>query len=138
MKVIDTISASTIGGRDGKGHTSDGKLDVKFSLAKGFGGHGDGITPEHLFAQGYSACFGGAMQYVAGQKKIHLPADFSITVTVRIGQIEDGHFQLEADLTVKADGVDKAVLQELMEVADTVCPYSRAIKGNVPVKLGVA
>jgi osmotically inducible protein OsmC len=138
MKVIDTISASTIGGRDGKGQTSDGKLDVKFSLAKGFGGKGEGITPEHLFAQGYSACFGGAMQYVAGQKKVHLPADFSITVTCRIGQIEDGHFQLEADLTIKADGVDKAVLQELMEVADTVCPYSRAIKGNVPVKLGVA
>jgi Ohr subfamily peroxiredoxin len=138
MKVLDTISATTTGGRDGKGQTSDGKLDVKFSLMKALGGKGDGITPEHLFAQGYSACFGSALQYVAGLKKIHLPTDFSITATTRIGQTDDGHFQLETDLVGKADGIDKAQLQELMETAHTVCPYSRATKGNMTVKLSVA
>jgi osmotically inducible protein OsmC len=138
MKVLDTISATTTGGRDGKGQTSDGKLDVKFSLMKALGGKGEGITPEHLFAQGYSACFGSALQYVAGLKKVHLPADFSITATVRIGQTDEGNFQLEADLLGKADGVDKATLEELMNTAHTVCPYSRGIKGNVPVTLSVA
>ncbi len=137
MKVLDTISATTTGGRDGHGQTSDGKLDVKFSLMKALGGKGDGITPEHLFAQGYSACFGSALQYVAGLKKIHLPPDFSITAKVAIGQTDEGNFQLEAELTAKAPGVDKAVLEELVETAHTVCPYSRAIKGNVPVKLSV-
>jgi len=138
MKVLDTISATTIGGRDGKGQTSDGKLDVKFSLMKALGGKGDGITPEHLFAQGYSACFGSALQYVAGLKKIHLPPDFSITAKVAIGQTDEGNFQLEVELTAKAPGVDKAQLEELVATAHTVCPYSRGIKGNVPVKLSVA
>ena len=60
MKILDTISATNIGGRDGKGQTSDGKLDIKFSLAKAFGGKGEGATPEHLFGLGYSACFASA------------------------------------------------------------------------------
>jgi osmotically inducible protein OsmC len=138
MKILDTISATTTGGRDGKGRTSDGKLDVKFSLMKALGGKGEGITPEHLFAQGYSACFGSALQYVAGQKKIHLSPDFSITAKVDIGQTDDGNFQLECELTAKVPGVDKAQLEELVKTAHTICPYSRAIKGNVPVKLSVA
>ena len=138
MKVLDTISATTTGGRDGRGQTSDGKLDVKFSLMKALGGKGDGITPEHLFAQGYSACFGSALQYVAGLKKIHLTPDFSITAKVAIGQTDEGNFQLEVELTAKAPGVDKAQLEELVNTAHGVCPYSRAIKGNVPVKLTVA
>lgn len=138
MKILDTISATTTGGRDGKGRTSDGKLDVQFSLMKALGGKGEGITPEHLFAQGYSACFGSALQYVAGQKKIHLPPDFGITAKVAIGQTDEGNFQLEVELTAKAPGVDKTQLEELVKTAHTVCPYSRAIKGNVPVKLSVA
>jgi Ohr subfamily peroxiredoxin len=138
MKILDTISATTTGGRDGKGRTSDGKLDVQFSLMKALGGKGEGITPEHLFAQGYSACFGSALQYVAGLKKIHLSPDFSITAKVAIGQTDDGNFQLECELTAKAPGVDKAQLEELVKTAHTVCPYSRAIKGNVSVKLSVA
>jgi len=138
MKVLDTVSATTTGGRDGHGKTSDGKLDVKFSLMKALGGKGEGITPEHLFAQGYSACFGSALQYVAGQKKIHLSPDFSITANVAIGQTDEGNFQLEVELIAKAPGVDKAQLEELVKTAHTVCPYSRGIKGNVPVKLTVA
>ncbi len=138
MKVLDSISATTTGGRNGHGQSSDGKLDVKFSLAKALGGKGDGLTPEHLFAQGYSACYGGAMQYVAGLKKIPLPADFSITAKVDLTQTDDNHFQLAVELTANLPCVDKAQVEELMQIADTVCPYSRAIKGNVEVKLKAA
>jgi lipoyl-dependent peroxiredoxin len=138
MKVLDTITGTNIGGRDGKGQTSDGKLDVKFSLAKALGGKGEGATPEHLFALGYSACFAGATQYVAGQKKIHLPPDFSITAKVDLTMTDEGNFQLQVELTAKAPGIDKAQLEELVKTAHTVCPYSRAIKGNVDVKLSVA
>jgi Ohr subfamily peroxiredoxin len=138
MKVLDTISATNIGGRNGKGHSSDGKLDIQFSLAKALGGKGEGATPEHLFALGYSACFASAMQYVAGQKKIHLPPDFSLTAKVDLTQTDEGKFQLQVELTAKAPGIEKAQLEELVKIADTVCPYSRAIKGNVDVKLSVA
>jgi len=138
MKVLDTISATNIGGRNGKGKTSDGKLDVQFSLAKALGGKGEGATPEHMFALGYSACFASAMQFVAGQKKIHLPPDFSVTVKVDLTQTDEGNFQLQVELTAKAPGIDKAQLEELLKISHTVCPYSRAIKGNVDVKLSVA
>jgi Ohr subfamily peroxiredoxin len=138
MKVLDTISATNVGGRNGKGTTSDGKVEIQFSLAKAFGGKGEGATPEHMFALGYSACFASAMQYVAGQKKIHLPADFTITTKVDLTQTDDNKFQLAVELTAKAAGVEKAQLEELLKVSHTVCPYSRAINGNVDVKLTVA
>ena len=34
-------------------------------------------------------------------------------------------------------GADKAKVQALMEEAHTICPYSKATKGNIPVKLTV-
>jgi Ohr subfamily peroxiredoxin len=137
-KVLDTISATNVGGRNGKGTSSDGKVEIQFSLAKALGGKGEGATPEHLFALGYSACFASALQYVAGQKKIHLPPDFSLTAKVDLTQTDQQQFQLAVELTVKADGVEKSQLEELVKIADTVCPYSRAIHGNVDVKLSVA
>ena len=138
MKVLDTISATTTGGRNGSGQSSDGKLKVQFALAKNLGGKGDGLTPEHLFAQGYSACFGGALQFVAGQQKVHTSPDLSITAKVDLCQTDEGKFQLAVELTVKDPSIEKAKLEELMKIADTVCPYSRAIHGNVDVKLSVA
>jgi len=136
MKTLSTISATTVGGRDGQGQTSDGKLKADFALPKELGGRGkDGITPEHLFAQGYSACFGSALQYVAGQKKKHLPADFSVTVTVDLLQTDAGGFALGAALKANLPGIDKAEAEEMVKIAHTVCPYSNAIKD---VKLSVA
>ena len=136
-KVIDTISATTTGGRNGHGESSDGKLKVQFSLAKALGGKGDGLTPEHLFAQGYTACFGSALQYVAGLKKIDIGTDFAITAKVDLLQGDDG-FSLAVELIAKVPGVDKAVAEELVKTAHTVCPYSKATKGNIAVKLSVA
>ena len=139
MQVLSTISATTVGGRDGHGESSDGKLKVEFALPKELGGRGkEGVTPEHLFAQGYSACFGSALQFVAGQKKKHLPADFSVTVKVDLCKTDEGGFALQADLTANLPGIDKAEAQEMVEIAHTVCPYSKGIKGNIPVTSHVA
>jgi osmotically inducible protein OsmC len=138
MKVLSTISATTIGGRDGTGTSSDGKMNIEFALPKELGGKGkEGVTPEHLFALGYSACFGSALQYVAGQKKVKLPEDFSVTVEVDLCTNDAGGFALQAKLTADLPGLDHAVAEEFVKVAHTVCPYSNAIKGNVPVTLSV-
>jgi osmotically inducible protein OsmC len=138
MKILSTISATTVGGRDGHGETSDGKLKADFALPKELGGRGkDGITPEHLFAQGYSACFGSALQYVAGQRKKHLSPDFSVTVKADLLQTDAGGFALGVELTANLPGIDKAEAEEMVKIAHTVCPYSNAIKGNVQVKLSV-
>lgn len=138
MKVLDSITGFNVGGRDGHGQTVDGKVDVKLSLAKSLGGKGEGITPEHLFAVGYSSCFAGAMQLVASQKKVHLPKDFSITAKVDLTMTDENKLQLQVELTAKAPGIDKATLEDLLATAHTVCPYSRAIHGNVDVRLTAA
>jgi osmotically inducible protein OsmC len=129
MKVLSTISATTVGGRSGKGKTSDNSLEADFSAKK--------VTPEHLFALGYSACFGSALQAVAGAQKKQIPADFSVTVTVPLIMGDDGGYSIEAELKVKLPGMDKAEAEELVHAAHQVCPYSKATRNNIPVKLSV-
>ena len=136
-KVVYKAHASSTGGRDGSTRSSDGLLDVKLSAPKEMGGGGGGVNPEQLFAAGYSACFIGAMKFVAGQQKVTLPADTSIDATVGIGQIPDG-FGIEVQLVVKVPGVDRAVAQQIVDKAHQVCPYSNATRGNIDVTITLA
>lgn len=134
-KVLYTAHATATGGRDGRSISSDKVLDVKLSTPKELGGAGgDGTNPEQLFAAGYSACFIGATKFVAAQQKLALPADFSITANVGIGQIPGG-FGIEVELQISLPGLDRAVAQDLIEKAHHVCPYSNATRGNVDVVL---
>ncbi|EJN38814.1 organic hydroperoxide resistance protein [Pseudomonas sp. NPDC089395] len=129
--------ATSTGGRDGKSRSSDGKLEVKLSTPKELGGAGgDGTNPEQMFAAGYSACFIGALKFVAGQEKKQLPADASITAKVGIGQIPGG-FGLDIDLNINLPGLAQAEAESLVEKAHQVCPYSNATRGNVDVRLNV-
>ncbi|MEG0967620.1 MAG: organic hydroperoxide resistance protein [Pseudomonas sp.] len=129
--------ATSTGGRDGKSRSSDGKLEVKLSTPKELGGAGgEGTNPEQMFAAGYSACFIGALKFVAGQQKKALPADSSITAKVGIGQIPGG-FGLDIDLNIDLPGLQQAEAQALVDAAHQVCPYSNATRGNVDVRLNV-
>ena len=74
-KVLYQAHATSTGGRDGSTRTSDGLLDIKLAVPKEMGGAGGGVNPEQLFAAGYSACFIGAMKFVAGAQKMAMPAD---------------------------------------------------------------
>jgi osmotically inducible protein OsmC len=136
-KVIYKAHATSTGGRDGSTRSSDGLLDVKLSVPKEMGGGGGGVNPEQLFAAGYSACFIGAMKFVAGQEKVALPADTSIDASVGIGQIPAG-FGIEVQLLVKVPGVDRAVAQSIVDKAHQVCPYSNATRGNIEVTITLA
>ena len=136
-KVTYQAHATSTGGRDGTTRSSDGLLDVKLSVPKEMGGAGGGVNPEQLFAAGYSACFIGAMKFVAGQQKRVLPADLTIDATVGIGPIPAG-FGIAVQMTVKAPGMDRAALQALVDKANQVCPYSNATRGNIEVTLTVA
>jgi Ohr subfamily peroxiredoxin len=133
-KVIYAAHAKSTGGRDGTTRTSDGLLDLALRVPKEMGGPGGGVNPEQLFAAGYSACFIGAMKFVAGQDKIALPADTSIQATVGIGQIPQG-FGIEVQLAVSVPGVDRAVAQSVIDEAHQVCPYSNATRGNIEVTI---
>jgi osmotically inducible protein OsmC len=135
-KVLYTAKAHTTGGREGRATTDDGLLDVTLQPPKEMGGKGGATNPEQLFAAGYSACFIGALKFVAGQKKIAVPADTAVDASVAIGPIPDG-FGLAVELAVSLPGMDRATAQELVEAAHVVCPYSNATRGNIDVTLTV-
>ncbi|MEY2860720.1 MAG: hypothetical protein RL392_1178 [Pseudomonadota bacterium] len=135
-KVVYQAHATSTGGRDGTTRTSDGLIDVKLTTPKEMGGAGGGVNPEQLFAAGYSACFIGAMKYVAATQKIAMPADTSIEATVGIGAIPQG-FGIEVQLAVTVPGMDRATAQALVDKAHAVCPYSNATRGNVEVTITV-
>ena len=135
--VLYTAHAPASGGRDGRARSSDGALDVKLTTPRELGGAGgDGTNPEQLFAAGYSACFIGALKYVAAQEKIALPADTRIDGEVGIGPIASG-FGIQAALTVSLPGMDRAQAEALVQKAHVVCPYSNATRGNIDVTLTV-
>jgi len=137
-KVLYRAQATSTGGREGRSRSSDGILDVKLTTPKELGGNGlPGTNPEQLFAAGYSACFLGALKFVAGKAKVALPADTTITGDVGIGPLPTG-FGIEVTLTVSIPGVDRAVAQDLVDKAHIVCPYSNATRGNIDVTLKLA
>jgi len=136
-KVLYVAQATATGGREGQAQTSDKRLTVTLSTPKELGGAGgEGTNPEQLFAAGYSACFLGALKFVAGREKVALSAETSVSGQVGIGAIPTG-FGIEVELTVSVPGVDREVAQKLVDAAHIVCPYSNATRGNVDVRLHV-
>ncbi len=94
-------------------------------------------TPEHLFAAGYAACFGGALDYVAKQKKRDA-SKAKITSAVTIGPRDGGGFGLAVKMTVADESLPQAELEELVrEAHEKICPYSHATRGNVQVDFEV-
>lgn len=133
-KVLYTAQTRTVGGREhGVAKSSDGNLDIKLSSP---GTGGDGTNPEQLFAAGWSACFEGAIGIAASKKHITLPGETAINAEVDLC-LEKGEFFLQARLNVSLPGLDKQVARELVEAAETICPYSKAIKGNVQVEINL-
>ncbi|WP_145519760.1 organic hydroperoxide resistance protein [Yersinia mollaretii] len=136
-KVVYRAKAKATGGRDGRAISSDGVLDVKLGVPKEMGGAGGAVTnPEQLFAAGYSACFLGALKFVASKEKIKIPDDASIEGTVGIGAIPTG-FGIEVQLDISLPGIERSVAEDLVKKAHVVCPYSNATRGNIDVTLNI-
>lgn len=134
-KVLYRAHATATGGRDGRAVASDGALDVKLVTPRELGGAGGaGTNPEQLFAAGYSACFLGALKFVAAREKIALPPTTSIDGTVGIGAIPTG-FGIEVELKISLPGLARDAAQTLINQAHVVCPYSNATRNNIDVRL---
>ena len=137
-KAVYTAYASATGGREGQAQSDDGKLDLVLSTPTELGGAGgEGTNPEQMFAAGYSACFLGALKYVAGLEKVAIPDDTKVSASVGIGPIPTG-FGIEAAISVSIPGLDKEIATSLVEKAHVVCPYSNATRGNINVDVSVA
>ena len=138
VNVLYRATATATGGRDGHAATEDGSLDVTLTTPKELGGAGGaGNNPEQLFAAGYSACFLGAMKFVAAQGGPKVPADASVTATVGIGPRSEGGFGIEVALKIALPGLEHAAAEALVEQAHQVRPYSNATRNNVAVSLTV-
>ena len=135
-KAVYTAKAKATGGRDGRAISSDGILDVQLAVPKEMGGAGGGTNPEQLFAAGYSACFLGAMKFVANRDKLNIAKDAYIEGEVGIGPIPTG-FGIKVTLNIHLEGMDQAEAQKLVDAANIVCPYSNATRGNINVSLNV-
>ena len=140
MKTLYTAHGSATGGREGQAATDTGNVKLVLNTPKELGGGGgEGTNPEQLFAMGYSACFLGALKFVAGKEKVKIPDDAKVSADIGIGARDDGQgFGITAKLTVSIPGLDKAAVENLVQKAHVVCPYSHATKGNIPVETTVA
>lgn len=131
-----TTTAICKGGRaGGKVSLVEGGLWFHNEHSKPLGGSGEGTNPEQLFAMGWATCFNGAVLFIAGQKKIDA-SKAVVKCEVGIGR-EEGGLGLSAKLTLAVPGLDRAQVQELIEAAHQMCPYSKATRNNIPVELAV-
>jgi lipoyl-dependent peroxiredoxin len=131
METLYTAHATSTQGRNGKGKTDDGRISVEYSRP---GSAGNGTNPEQLFALGYSACFGSAIEAIAKKEKIET-GEISVTADVDLNQDDkDGYF-IGVTLSVSIEKLDAATTQRLIEKAHHVCPYSKATRGNIEVNI---
>ena len=140
IKPLFTIAATAKGGRNGHTQSSDGIVSVDLSVPKEMGGPGKPgtATPEHLFAAGYAACFGGALDFVGRQHKKDA-SKAAITCSVTIGPRDGGGFGLAVKLHVEDKSLAQADLAALAKEAhEKICPYSHATRNNIEVALEIA
>ena len=137
IKPLVTAVAENTGGRNGHSETTDHSVSVDLSVRKEMGGPGlpNTTTPEHLFAAGYAACFGGALEFVASQHKKDVKGS-SVTCETSVGPREGGGFGIAVKMHVKVPTLDKAEAEELVkETHEKVCPYSHATRGNIDMEV---
>lgn len=131
MKTLYTAHATTIAGREGYSETDDKQISVKMSKA---GSGQPGTNPEQLFACGYSACFGSAIEAAAKQQETQ-PSEIKVQADINLNQDDDHSYFLSVTLNVTLAGVDDATAQKLVAAAHNICPYSKATRGNIEVTL---
>jgi Ohr subfamily peroxiredoxin len=134
-----TATATATGGRNGHTQSDDGMVSVDLSVPKAMGGPGKPgtATPEHLFAAGYAACFGGALDFVGKQQKKDA-SKAKVTSAVSIGPRDGGGFGISVKMTIEDKSLPQADLQALVKEAhDKICPYSHATRNNVDVQFTV-
>ena len=134
-----TATATATGGRNGRTESADGIVKFDLSVPKAMGGPGKPgtATPEHLFAAGYAACYGGALDFVGKQQKKDA-SKAKVTCAVSIGPRDGGGFGLSVKMRVEDKSLPQAELAALArEAHEKICPYSHATRGNVNVQLEV-
>lgn len=125
------------GGRDGHVSTDDRQIDLDVRPPKELGGSGEGTNPEQLVSAGWAACFNGALQLVMKQSGVKV--EKSPEVAVSCSLVKDGEgFAITAKIHVTVFDVEQDQADELVAKAHEFCPYSKAMRNNVPVDLSAS
>jgi len=124
QKLLVTGKTHNTNGRSGGAHSSDGSLDIKLPEPH--------PAAEQLFGAAWSACYMGAIELAAAQQKVKLPAGLAVDAEIDLN-LADGAFFLRARLNVSVPGVERDQAQTLINAAHTICPYSKAVHGNIEV-----
>ncbi|WP_223600964.1 organic hydroperoxide resistance protein [Chryseobacterium sp. GVT01B] len=132
-KVLYSGNVVVTGGRNGEAKSSDGKLNIELTSP---GAKGNGTNPEQLLAAGWSACFIGAMHLGAAKMGVTLPSDLSVNASIDLATNEDGFF-LQAHLQIILPDLPVDEARKVVETAHATCPYSKATRGNINVKIDV-
>ena len=139
IKPLFTATATATGGRNGHTESSDGMIKADLSVPKEMGGPGkpNTATPEHLFAAGYAACYGGALDFIGKQHKKDA-SKAKVTCAVSIGPRDGGGFGLSVKMRIEDKSLPQAELVVLArEAHEKICPYSHATRNNVNVQFEV-
>jgi len=130
MKTIHIAEMMAQGGRDGRVEAPEGGFAVDLSTSEEPGS----VTPEHLFAGAYAACYLGALK--SALEKAHLK-DEGVTLLARAHLDEDdrGGYRLNVDLRATLPGLNERDAAHVMNLAHQSCPYSKATRGNINVNL---
>jgi osmotically inducible protein OsmC len=133
-----TATVTSTGGREGHAVSDDGVLDVQLRRPK-LQGTNEGTNPEQLFAAAWAACYQGALNAITRDTDIDV-SQSRVTAHVSMGPVEGGTgYGLAGKLEVAIPGLPLEKVQELANAANEVCPYSRAVEGNIAVEVvGVA
>lgn len=133
MEKLYTAEVTATGGRDGHIKSSDGQLDFELRKPKELGGQGGATNPEQLFAAAWGPCYLGALGSIAEREGVDV-SEANVNVIVSFNK--DGNsYVLSADLDVHIPGISQEEAQSLAEKAHKACPYSKATKGNIEVRV---
>jgi osmotically inducible protein OsmC len=113
---------------NGSAHSSDGFLDIKIPQPH--------PAAEDMFSAAWSACFMGAIELAATQKKIKLPPEISVDAELKLN-LDGSSFFLSARLDVSIPRIEREVAEELVHAAHGICPYSKATHGNIAVETNI-
>ncbi|MBF0748435.1 organic hydroperoxide resistance protein [Mammaliicoccus lentus] len=127
--------ATNTGGRKGHVYTDDKAIDVDVLPPQQ--ADGNATNPEQLFAAGYASCFNGAFDLILKQNKVR-DAGPEVTLTVRLADDPEAESpKLEVDIDAKVKNVSQEDAEKYLKDAHDFCPYSKATRGNIDVKLNV-
>lgn len=127
MGKICEVVVSNIGGRIGEVYSPDESF--LYRVVSPTSKIENATNPEELFAAAYSSCFNAALKLVMSSKNINS----SSVVTAKVSLYESGknNFSISVILEVLIKEIDQDLAKILVEEADQICPYSKAIKNNV-------